>query len=430
MMLLVLLGGTLAFIALGMEVAWAIGAGCLLYMVISLATDFPVNFVLFPQQFLDGVDSFSLLAIPLFMFAGALMTAAGVTERLVRFASTMVGHVNGGLANVGVTANFVMSGMSGSAIADAAATGSVLIPEMKRKGYPVTFSCAVIASASTVGPIIPPSISFVLLGAIVNLSVGKLFLGGVIPGIIMFLSMFGLTWWIARRRGLPREVKASSADRLSALWGALLPLAAPLLVIRSMVIGVATPTEAAAILVLYVLILGVVVYGTLTPSKILACASQASLVTAIVMLTVGTSQMFTWLSVQEQFGEALTSGMLSITDNVFVLLLLTNILLLVLGTFMEPLPLMLVLAPVLFPMFTEMGVDAIHLGVVVTINLILGLLTPPVGLILSVVCVIGRVDIMDVFRDVLPYMAMLTAVLLLVTYVPATVTWLPNLLLP
>jgi tripartite ATP-independent transporter DctM subunit len=246
----------------------------------------------------------------------------------------------------------------------------------------------------------------------------------------MFLSMFGLTWWIARRRGLPREVKASTQDRLSALWGALLPLAAPLLVIRSMVIGIATPTEAAAILVLYVLILGTVIYGTLTPAKVLACAAQASLVTAIVMLTVGTSQMFTWLSVQEQFGEALTGGMLSITDNVFVLLLMTNIILLVLGTFMEPLPLMLVLAPILFPMFTEMGVDAIHLGVVMTINLILGLLTPPVGLILSVVCVIGRVDIMDVFHDALPYMAMLTAVLLLVTYVPATVTWLPNLLLP
>lgn len=430
MMLAVLLGSTLLFISLGMEVAWAIGAGCLIYLIASLATDLPINFVLFPQQVLDGVDSFSLLAIPLFMFAGALMTAAGVTERLVRFASAMVGHVRGGLANVGVTANFIMSGMSGSAIADAAATGSVLIPEMKRKGYPVSFSCAVIASASTVGPIIPPSISFVLLGAIVNLSVGKLFLGGVIPGIIMFLSMFGLTWWIARRRGLPREAKASTGERLSALWSALLPLAAPLLVIRSMVVGIATPTEAAAILVLYVLLLGVVVYGTLTPRKIITAAAQASMISAIVMLTVGTSQMFTWLSVQEQFGEALTAGMLSVTDNVFLLLLLTNILLLVLGTFMEPLPLMLVLAPILFPMFTEMGVDAIHLGVLVTINLILGLLTPPVGLILSVVCVIGRVDIMRVFRDAVPYFCMLVAVLLLVTYVPATVTWLPNLLLP
>jgi tripartite ATP-independent transporter DctM subunit len=430
MMLLVLLGGTLLLIALGMEVAWAIGVGCLAYLVVSQFTDFPVPFVLFPQQFLDGVDSFSLLAIPLFMFAGALMTAAGVTERLIRFASAMVGHVHGGLANVGVTANFIMSGMSGSAIADAAATGSVLIPEMKRKGYPPTFACAVIASASTVGPIIPPSISFVLLGAIVNLSVGKLFLGGVIPGIIMFLSMFGLTWWLARRRGLPREVKVSTQDRLNALWGAVLPLAAPLIVIRSMVVGIATPTEAAAILVLYVLILGVFIYRTLTPAKILGCAAQASLVTAVVMLTVGTSQMFTWLSVQEQFGEALTAGMLSITDNVFVLLLMTNVILLVLGTFMEPLPLMLVLAPILFPMFTDMGVDAIHLGVMMTINLILGLLTPPVGLILSVVCVIGRVQIMDVFRDALPYMAMLVAVLLMVTYIPATVTWLPNLLLP
>jgi len=430
MMLLLLLGGTLVLIALGMEIAWAIGVACLAYLVTSQYTDNPVPYVLFPQQMMDGVDSFSLLAIPLFMFAGHLMTAAGVTERLVRFASAFVGHINGGLANVGVTANFVMSGMSGSAIADAAATGAVLIPEMRKKGYPVTFSCAVIASASTVGPIIPPSISFVLLGAIVNLSVGKLFLGGVIPGAIMFVAMFGLTWWLARRKRLPREARATSAERWRALWQAILPLAAPLVVIRSMVIGIATPTEAAAILVLYVLMLGVFVFRTLNFRIILECACQAAAVTAVIMLTVGTSQMFTWLSVQEQFGDALKAAMLAVSDNVYVLLLITNIVLLVLGTFMEPLPLMLVLAPVLFPLFTDLGVDAIHLGVVVTINLILGLLTPPVGLILSVVCVIGRVDIIDVFRDALPYMVVLVGVLLLITYVPALVTWLPSLLLP
>ncbi|MCC7425766.1 MAG: TRAP transporter large permease [Alphaproteobacteria bacterium] len=430
MMLLLLIGATLLLIALGMEIAWAIGVACLFYLAMSEFTDNPVPYVLFPQQMMDGVDSFSLLAIPLFMFAGHLMTAAGVTERLVRFASAFVGHLHGGLANVGVTTNFVMSGMSGSAIADAAATGSVLIPEMRKKGYPTAFSCAVIASASTVGPIIPPSISFVLLGAIVNLSVGKLFLGGVIPGILMFLAMFVLTWWLARRRNLPRERRATAADRWEALWGALLPLAAPLVVIRSMVVGIATPTEAAAILVLYVLALGLFIFRTLTLRRILHCACSAAAVTTVIMLTVGTSQMFTWLSVQEQFGPALRDAMLSISDNVYVLLLLTNIVLLVLGTFMEPLPLMLVLAPVLFPLFGELGVDAIHLGVIMTINLILGLLTPPVGLILSVVCVIGRVEVMAVFRDAMPYMIVLVGVLLLVTYVPAVVTWLPNYMMP
>ncbi len=417
------------FIMLGMEVAWAIGFACLSYLWLSDLFYDEANYVLFPHQVFDGIDTFSLLAIPLFMFAGELMTESGVTQRLVRVASAFVGHIRGGLANVGVVSNFGMAGISGSAIADAAATGTVLIPQMRKKGYPVGFSCAVIAAASTVGPIIPPSIAFVLIGSILNLSVGKLFLAGVIPGTMMSLAMFALTSWIARRRGYPVESRADWAERGAALLAAILPLAAPLIVVRSMAIGLATPTEAAAILVAYVMLLGLVAFRTLTIRTVVDCAARAALISAIIMLTVGMAQMFSALSVLERFGDLLTDAMLSISTDVNVLLLVLNVMLLVLGTFMEPLPLMLVLGPIVFPLFQGMGVDPIHLAVVFVINVILGLVTPPVGLILNVVGVIARVDPMVVFRDMTPYLVVLFGVLLLLTYVPWFSLWLPNLLM-
>jgi tripartite ATP-independent transporter DctM subunit len=412
---------------LGMEVAWAIGFACLSYLILSDLLYDEANFVLFPHQVFDGIDTFSLLAIPLFLFAGELMTEAGVTHRLVRVASAFVGHIRGGLANVGVVSNFGMAGISGSAIADAAATGTVLIPQMRQKGYPVGFSCAVIAAASTVGPIVPPSIAFVLIGSILNLSVGKLFLAGILPGTLMSVAMFALTWWIARRRGYPVEIRAGWSERRAAILAALLPLAAPLVVVRSMAAGIATPTEAAAILVGYVALLGLLVFRTLSVRTLLDCAARAALVSAIIMLTVGMAQMFSALSVLERFGELVTGGMLAISSNVNVLLLLFNVMLLVLGTFMEPLPLMLVLGPIVFPLFQDLGVDPIHLAVVFVVNVILGLVTPPVGLILNVVGLIARVDPMAVFRDMLPYLAVLFAVLLLITYVPAISLWLPSL---
>lgn len=428
MMLALLIALLFVFVCLGMEIAWAIGAACLGYLLVShLVLGGGPPFVLFPHNFLDGVDSFALLAIPLFIFAGELMSETGVTQRLIRVASSLVGHIRGGLANVGVTSNFIMAGVSGSAIADAAATGTVLIPQMIRKGYPAGFSCAVIAAASTVGPIIPPSIAFVLLGSIMNLSVGQLFLAGVFPGVTMSLAMFVMTWWIARRRGYPVEPRADWSERGAALLAAVLPLAAPLVVVRAMTSGLATPTEAAGILVLYIIFISMVFFRTLTPYTLLRCASNAAMVTAIIMLTVGTAQIFSALSILEQFGQLLTGAMLGISSNVYVLLFVFNVVVLILGTFMEPLPIMLILAPITFPLFQSMGVDPIHLGVVLVINVILGLVTPPVGIILNVVGVVARLDPMEVFKDMWPYLAVLFGVLMLVTYVPALSLWLPRL---
>ncbi len=428
MLLALLIGLLFLFISLGMEIAWAIGASALGYIIAAqLLTDGGPAMLSLPFYFLDGVDSFALLAIPLFIFAGELMSETGVTQRLVRVAQSFVGHIRGGLANVAVVANFIMAGISGSAIADAAATGTVLVPQMVKRGYPVRFACAVISASSTVGPIIPPSVSFVLIAAIVNLSVGQLFLAGVIPGVLMSLSMFVLTYFIARRRGFPVEARASWGERMAALFAAALPLAAPLLIVRVMTSGIATPTEAAAVLVLYIMIIALFAYRSIGPLGLLHCASRAAMVSSIIMLTVGTAQIFSALTVLENFGGILTDAMLAISGDVNVLLFIFNILLLILGTFMEPLPLMLVLGPIVFPLFQGLGVDPVHLAVVMVINVILGLLTPPVGLILSVVGVIGRIDPMEIFKELWPYMAVLTLVLLLVTYIPWLSLWLPRL---
>jgi len=357
------------------------------------------------------------------------MNRAGVTQRLVRMASALVGHRRGGLANVGVTANFVMSGISGSAMADAAATGAVLVPEMRRRNYPAAFASAVIASAATVGPIIPPSIPFVLIGAIMNISVGRLFLGGVVPGIIMFIAMFLLTAHLTEKLGVPREPRMRGLEFRAAVLGGGLPMLAPVLVIGSIVGGIATPTEAAAVAVAYTLFLGVLVYGSLNMRSIYECAVSTALISSIVMLTVATSQMFAWITVQEQLGTILNNALVSIADSRVALLLLSNILLLILGMFMEPLPIMLVMAPILFPLLAKVGVDPVHLGVVFVLNLMIGMITPPIGLNLFVLSAIAKVEVMAVGRACLPYIAVLIAVLLLITYIPELTLFLPRLVM-
>jgi tripartite ATP-independent transporter DctM subunit len=358
------------------------------------------------------------------------MNVCGVTQRLVRVAAVLVGHIHGGLANVGVVANFLMSGVSGSAVADAAATGTVLVPEMKRRRFPGDFSCAVIACASTVGPIIPPSISFLLLAAIVNVSVGQLFLAGIVPGTLMFVAMFVVTWWLCRKRDYPREPRAGGAERFEAMRDGVLALIAPAVIVGSIVAGIATPTESAAIAVGYTLFLGLAVYRNTSLAMIVHAAGSAAIGSALVMLTVAASQIFAWLAVQERLGELLTGAMLALSDNVYVVLALANLLMLVLGMFMELVPVMFILAPILFPLLAGMGVSEVQLGVVMVLNLMIGMITPPIGLNLMVLSAITGEDVMRIFRASVPYFWALLAVLALITYIPALTLTLPQLFYP
>jgi tripartite ATP-independent transporter DctM subunit len=427
MTFLVLICAIFFLVFTGMGVAFAIGVASMGYILIDQLQGGRTPLVLFAQQMLDGVSSFSVLAIPLFLFAGMLMTASGITERLVAFASALVGHLRGGLAQVGVVSNLMLAGMSGSAIADAAATSAVLVPEMKKKGYPAEFAAAVMASASMMGPIIPPSIAFILLGAVMNLSIGRLFVAGIVPGLLMFGAMFTVTYLISRRRGFPVEPRVAKAELWSATWRALLPLAAPLIVVRTMVIGVATPTEAAAILVAYVMVLGLFVFRSLTLASVFAAACKAAAMTGAIMLVVMIAKMFGYLAAQEGFGAMLGGLLAHLNEHLWILVIAINLLLLLLGTFIDMLPVMLIMAPIIFPLLIELGMDPIHIAVMMVINLTLGLLTPPVGLVLVVVSAASGVEILRIFRELLPYLVALIAVLMVVAFVPAASMWLPNL---
>lgn len=431
MLLVSMLAILFVFSLAGMEIAWAIGLSAFIFILLSQLTDpFGVSFILYSQQMIVGLDGFILVAIPLFVFAGELMNVSGVTQRIVRMASALVGHFHGGLANVGVVANFIMSGISGSALADAAATGTVLIPEMKKRGFPADFSAAVISSAATVGPIIPPSISFVLLGAIVEVSVGRLFMGGVVPGFIMFVSMFMLTWWICRKRSYPVEERMTIRQQGNAFFAGSLALLAPVFVVGSIVGGIATPTEAATVAVFYTLFLGVVVYRTTKWRDIVEAAGRSAVASSVIMLTVATSQVFAMLAVQEKLGVILTSAMLQVSENVYVLLLMANVLMLFLGMFMEILPIMLILAPILFPLFMGMGISDVHLGVVMVLNLMIGMITPPIGLNLFVLSAISGEGVIEIFRQAVPYFVTLVLVLALITYYPPLTLFLADLVIP
>lgn len=420
----------LLFTLMGMEIAWAIALACFFYIGLSQFTDNPTAFALFSQQMTVGLDSFVLVSIPLFIFAGELMNLCGVTQRLVRFAAAMVGHFHGGLANVGVVSNFLISGISGSSVADAAATGTVLVPEMKKRGFPAEFACAVIACASTVGPIIPPSIVFLLIASIVNLSVGQLFIAGIVPGILMSTAMFIVTWHICRKRGYPRETRATGPERRVAFKDAILALIAPAVIVGSIVGGIATPTESAAIAVGYTLVLGLFVYRNTSLKAIIEAAATAAAGSALVMLTVAASQIFAWLAVQERLGEFLTQSMLAVSTNVYVVLALINVLMLVLGMFMELVPIIFILAPIIFPWLKGMGVSEIQFAVVMTLNLMIGNITPPIGLNLMVLSAISGTDVWKITRAAVPYVWALLAVLVLITYIPPLTTFLPNLFYP
>lgn len=419
----------LVLMLLGMDIAFSMGMACLAYLVITAAGPFPIPLTVLPQKMVNGVDSFPLLAVPLFMLAGELMNRGGITQRLVRFATSLVGHLRGGLAQVVVVVNMIMAGMSGSAVADAAATGAVLIPSMVRTGYQPRFAAAVVGAASSCGPIIPPSIPFVIIGAIAEVSVGRLFLGGAIPGIFMGFSMMGLVYVIARRENFPREPRESWGSLAASARDAFLALVMPIIVIGGILSGATTPTEAAVVAVWYAFILGAGVYRELRLRDIPNLLADMAMGSGAVMITVAAATIFGWLATAEKMGPRLIEAMTAVSANPLVLLILVNVILLIMGCLMEPIPIMVLLAPILFPIMRKVGVDPVHLGVVFTLNITIGMLTPPVGLTLFLMSAIARVPVMAIARACLPFILLLIGVLLVITYVPQMVLWLPNLVM-
>jgi tripartite ATP-independent transporter DctM subunit len=418
----------LVLLALGLDLFSAMGLASLVYLLASQVGSMPLPLTLIPQQLMAGVDSFPLLAVPMFLLAGELMTRGGVTARLVAFAGVLVGHLRGGLAHVSIVTNVIMAGMSGSAVADAASTGSVLIPGMVKRGYTPAYAAAVIASAATIGPIIPPSLMFVVLGSMVSVSVGQLFAAGIIPGLIMALAMMLVVYRDALKLNLPVEARATLPEFGKAVREAALALGMPVVVLGTILTGFATPTEASVIAVVYGFILGVIIYREIKWSELVEIFATVAITSAAVMVTVAVSQLFGWITTAEGLGKILGAWLTSVTNEPWVFLLIVNIVVLILGMFMEPIPILILTAPILFPVSAQLGIDPVHFGVVIVLNLMIGSLTPPVGINIFVTAAISKAPVMAVARAAMGFIWILILVLLLITYFPKIVLWVPQML--
>lgn len=404
-------------------IGFALGFSSLLYIWMK---DVPLTIL---AQYLNTyLDSFTLLAIPLFILSGEFMNRGGVTHRLINFANSMVGHIPGGLSHVNVGTSILMAGMSGSSSSDAATTSLVLVPQMEKEGYSRAFAAAVTAASATIGPVIPPSIHVVLLGGINEISIGRLFMGGVVPGLLMGLSMMAYTVAIAKRRGFPRNPCVTFAEFVTSLAQAFWPLLTPVIILGGMMVGIFTPTEAAAIAALYTLFLGTVLYRQIGWKDMLPACLNTVKVTSNIMLIVGFAGVFGWILISEEVAVMFTQWIQAFTNNWVVVLLITNVLLLFLGCFLSTTSLIVILSPILFPMVEKFGIDPVHFGIMMMLNLEIGQLTPPVGITSFVVMDVTKTDIKSFMKEMIPLLYVLGGVLLLTTYVPQVVTFLPNLI--
>ncbi len=395
-----------------------------------VATAPGIGFIVVPQQLQAGVDSFPLLAVPFFILVGSLMGEAGVTERLVRLSRALVGHITGGLAHAVVIAGMIMAGVSGSGTADAAALGGVMIPAMKQDGYDVEFAVALTAAAGAIGPIIPPSILMIIYGAMGNVSVGQLFLGGAIPGVLMGVYLMVVSYGIAKRLGYgSRTTRAAWAEQWRAIRQGMLDLLLPVIIIGGIVGGIFTPTEAGAVALVYVLLIGALVYRTLTPGSILKVLRESLVVLGSVMFTVAAAALVGYVLALVQAAERIGGFFAAISSSPWVFLLLINLVLLLLGCVMEVTAILVLMTPILVPILPRFGVDPVHFGVVMALNLTIGLLTPPVGLAMYVTCAIGRVSVARYARAAWPFLAALVLLLFMITYLPDLVLMLPRLLM-
>jgi tripartite ATP-independent transporter DctM subunit len=410
--------------ALGVEIWAAMGLSAILYLVIR--GDVPLNVM--AQSMVAGVDIVTLVAIPFFMLAGELMNESGITERLVRFAQYFVGHIRGGLAYVTVIVNVIMAGVSGSAVADASAVSSVLLPAMARDGYDRRFAAAINAAAATIGPIIPPSIPMVFIAVISDLSVGRLFLGGVVPGLLMGVFLAVTIYFYSLRHPLPvTRVEGGLHEFLRLLGQAFLALMAPVIILTGVVFGVVTIVEVAFLAVFYVLAVGLLAYRTIHLKALPAIFARAAATSATIMAIFAAVGAYSWIIANEQLGPQVARGIQSLGLGPTGFLLIVNIFFLFLGCIMDAVPAMLIFFPVLLPVAKGLAIDPIHFGVVVVLNLMIGLLTPPVGALLFLEAKIANIPFEALVRAVAPYLVALLAVLALITYIPTLVTFVPNL---
>lgn len=379
-----------------------------------------------PQRMMAGTDSIPILAVPFFVFAGLLMNSTGITERIFRFSLALVGHIRGSLGHVNILGSIIFAGMSGSGAADTAGIGAIELEAQRKAGFDDDFNVGVTLSSATIGPIIPPSIPMVLYGTLASTSVGALFLGGVVPGLLMGGALMVMVYWYARRRHYPVYPRASVKEMGVATLKALWALITPLIILVGITAGIFTPTEAAIVTVFYALFLGFVIYRELTLAKLRELMIETVETTAVFIFVVAAANLLGWVLARQQIPQMAAAALFSLSRDPVLILLVLNVFLLAVGCVMEGLAALIILVPILLPALQQVGINPVHFGVVAVLNLTIGALTPPVGTYLYIMVRVAKMPFEAVVRAVLPWLIPLVAVLLLITIFPGLVVWLPT----
>lgn len=410
-------------LVLGVPIAFSLGIASVAYLLVFDQWQLMIGF---PQKMIAGIDNFVLLTIPFFILAGNLMNSADLTRQIVRFAQMLVGQVRGGLAMVNVLSSMMFSGVSGAATAEASAIGSVMIPAMRKDGYRAEYAAALTAAGSILGPLVPPSLALILYGVLTSTSISSLFLAGIFPAFLLCGLLVLYAMWRARVEDHPRSLPVPKHERIGLTVRALPALMLPVIIVGGIKSGVFTPTEAAAIAALYALLIGVFLYRSMSGAKIAQAFYDTATMTAGVMLIVAVASMTSFILGIENIPRAIAQGMLEISDSPWLLIILLNIVLLILGLFLEPLAALILAMPILNEIFPLLGVDPVQFGIMVVLNLMIGMITPPVGLCLFIVAAISKEPLEKVALAILPMICIALTVLLLVAFVPALTLSLPT----
>lgn len=424
-MALVLFIGFIVLILMRVPISMAIGAAVLCAFAVS---EFSNALYIVPQQVLEGVNKPSLAAVPFFIMAGNLMNVVGMTDRIFRFASSLVGHFRAGLAQVNVLSSMIYAGVSGAAVADAAGLGTIEIKAMRERGYRPEFAAAVTVCSSVVGPLIPPSIGLVIYAFLAQQSVARMFLAGLVPGILVGIALMMFNRLLAIRENFPVEPKASLSEVVSHATDGILALVAPAIILGSILFGFVTATEAGVLACLYSMVLGVW-YRTLTLERLWSALTDTMMMTTVIMIIIGFSIAMGWLLAIEQVPQHLGDWLFAYTDSKHVFLALLLVFILLIGCVVEGVPAKLMLVPMLLPVIDAYGIDRVHFGIILQLGLLIGIATPPMGIGLYIMVEVGKVPFERVTMAVIPFLIPLIAVLILLTYIPELTVWLPDLVL-
>ncbi len=424
--LILLVASFLAFATLGLPVFISMGLAAVVYCTVFWSVS---SFTTIAAEMVEFLNNFAFLAVPFFFLAGDLMNAGGITRRLVAFSTAVIGHIRGGLSHVNIVASMIFSGVSGSAVADTSAVGSVLIPAMKKDGYPGAYAAAVTAASSTIGPVIPPSIPLILYGLLTEESIGRLFLAGAIPGGLMGLYLIVASYIISKRRRYPARPRASLKQMLKSAVAAACALVMPLIIIIGIVSGLVTPTEAGVLAVAYALVVGLFVYRELSFKDLPRYFARSMISSAYVMIIIASAGIFSYLVAEMRAGEMLAAFFTSLSQSKWVILCIINIFFIIWGCILEPMTALVVVVPMLMPLVKAVGIDPIHFGVVIVLNLMIALVTPPVGVVLYLATSLSGERFPAVVKEMPAFLLALLLALICVTFIPDLSLWLPRVLM-